>query len=180
MENNTGILQNLILENREKLSISGVSDVLSFDDQIIIIETDLGLLTIKGENIRINKLSIDTSEVIIEGKDATCTETGLTAGKYCSSCNEVLVAQKTIAATGHHFELDLDNGASRYICADCVDDRRRRIADGYMEIQRHVDRDCVFWYCYRRESWQMHYYCIYHAGRHDIHRRRRIHGYSRE
>ena len=67
MENNSGILQNLILENREKLSISGVSDVLSFDDQIIIIETDLGLLTIKGENIRINKLSIDTSDVIIEG-----------------------------------------------------------------------------------------------------------------
>lgn len=67
MENNSGILQNLILENREKLSISGVSDVLSFDDQIIIIETDLGLLTVKGENIRINKLSIDTSDVIIEG-----------------------------------------------------------------------------------------------------------------
>ena len=67
MENNVGILQNLILENREKLSISGVSDVLSFDDQIIIIETDLGLLTVKGENIRINKLSIDTSDVIIEG-----------------------------------------------------------------------------------------------------------------
>lgn len=67
MDNNSGVLQNLILENREKLSISGVSDVLSFDDQIIIIETDLGLLTIKGENIRINKLSIDTSDVIIEG-----------------------------------------------------------------------------------------------------------------
>lgn len=67
MDNNSGILQNLILENREKLSISGVSDVLSFDDQIIIIETDLGLLTVKGENIRINKLSIDTSDVIIEG-----------------------------------------------------------------------------------------------------------------
>ena len=67
MDNNSGILQNLILENREKLSISGVTDVLSFDDQIIILETDLGLLTVKGDNIRINKLSIDTSDVIIEG-----------------------------------------------------------------------------------------------------------------
>lgn len=62
------IIQNLILENREKLSISGVLDVLSFDDQVVILETELGLLTVKGENIRINKLSIDTSEVIIEGK----------------------------------------------------------------------------------------------------------------
>ena len=66
--NNINTIQNLILENREKLSISGVLDVLSFDDQIVIIETDLGLLTIKGENLRINKLSIDTSEVIVEGE----------------------------------------------------------------------------------------------------------------
>ena len=63
----TGVIQNLILENREKLSISGVLDVLSFDDQVVIVETELGLLTIKGENLRINKLSIDTSEVIVEG-----------------------------------------------------------------------------------------------------------------
>jgi len=59
--------QNLVLENREKLSISGVLDVFSFDDQIVILETELGLLTVKGENLRINKLSIDTSEVVVEG-----------------------------------------------------------------------------------------------------------------
>lgn len=64
----TGVIQNLVLENRGKLSISGVVDVLSFDDQVVIVETELGLLTVKGENIRINKLSIDTSEVIIEGE----------------------------------------------------------------------------------------------------------------
>lgn len=64
---NNNIIQNVILENRNKLSISGVLDVLSFDDQIVILETELGLLTVKGENIKINKLSIDISEVIIEG-----------------------------------------------------------------------------------------------------------------
>lgn len=64
----TGVIQNLILENRSKLSISGVLDVLSFDDQVVMIETELGLLTCKGENLRINKLSIDTSEVIVEGE----------------------------------------------------------------------------------------------------------------
>jgi len=62
------VIQNLILENREKLSISGVLDVLSFDDQVVIIETELGLLNVKGNNIRINKLSIDTSEVVVEGE----------------------------------------------------------------------------------------------------------------
>jgi sporulation protein YabP len=63
----SNLMQNLVLENREKISISGVNDVLSFDDQIVILETGLGLLTIKGENLRINKLSLDSEEVIIEG-----------------------------------------------------------------------------------------------------------------
>ena len=49
-------IQNIILENREKLSISGVLDVLSFDDQVVMVETELGLLTIKGERLKINKL----------------------------------------------------------------------------------------------------------------------------
>lgn len=65
---NSTIMQNIVLENREKLSISGVNDVLSFDDQIVILETQLGLLTVKGENLRINKLSIDSEEVVIEGE----------------------------------------------------------------------------------------------------------------
>lgn len=60
--------QNIVLENREKLSITGILDVFSFDDQIIIIETELGLLTIKGENLKINKLSLDTSDFIVDGK----------------------------------------------------------------------------------------------------------------
>ena len=65
---NTNIVQNLVLENRGKLSVSGVNDVLSFDDQVVMVDTELGLLTVKGENIRINKLSLDTSEVIVEGE----------------------------------------------------------------------------------------------------------------
>ena len=62
------IVQNLVLENRNKLNVTGVKDVLSFDDEVIIMETELGLLTIKGENLKINKLSIDTGDVIIEGE----------------------------------------------------------------------------------------------------------------
>lgn len=68
MSTGAGVIQNLVLENRGKLSVSGVLDVLSFDDQVVMIETELGLLTCKGENLRINKLSIDTSEVIVDGE----------------------------------------------------------------------------------------------------------------
>ena len=66
--NTMNVIQNIVLENREKLSISGVLDVLSFDDQIVILETELGLLTVKGDNLRINKLSLDTTEVSIDGE----------------------------------------------------------------------------------------------------------------
>lgn len=60
--------QNIVLENREKLNITGILDVFSFDDQIIIIETELGLLTIKGENLKITKLSLDTSDFVVDGR----------------------------------------------------------------------------------------------------------------
>ena len=83
---NSTILQNLVLENREKLSISGVNDVLSFDDQIVILETQLGLLTVKGENLRINKLSIDCEEVVIEGE-----------------INNLAYSEKDIDRKGHSF-----------------------------------------------------------------------------
>ena len=73
MNTNTNVVQNLILENRGKLSVSGVNDVLSFDDQVVIIDTELGLLTVKGENLRINKLSLDTLEVIVEGEISSLT-----------------------------------------------------------------------------------------------------------
>lgn len=66
-ERKTNIIQNTFLENREKLNLSGVKDVLSFDDQMVIVETELGLLTIKGDNLRINKLNIDIAEVTIDG-----------------------------------------------------------------------------------------------------------------
>ncbi len=72
---NSTTYQNIILENREKLNITGVLDVFSFDDQIIIVQTELGLLTIKGENLKINKLSLDTSDFIVNGSVASLNYT---------------------------------------------------------------------------------------------------------
>lgn len=60
-------VQNLMLENREKLGISGVLDVESFNDECVVIDTELGLLVVRGEDLHINKLNIDSSELNIEG-----------------------------------------------------------------------------------------------------------------
>ena len=40
-------------------------------------------------------------EEVLEAKDPTCTDTGLTAGKKCTVCNKVLVSQQEIPANGH-------------------------------------------------------------------------------
>lgn len=76
----TNTFQNIVLENREKMNVTGIIDVLSFDDQIIIIETELGLLTIKGEDLKINKLSIDTSDFIVEGRINSLTYSNTDSG----------------------------------------------------------------------------------------------------
>lgn len=72
-KNNMTTYQNIVLENREKLTVTGIQDVLSFDDQIIIVQTELGLLTIKGENLKINKLSLDTSDFAVDGYISSLT-----------------------------------------------------------------------------------------------------------
>ena len=58
----------LILENRKALTLTGVSDVDSFDEQSIIAYTDFGELTIRGKNLHINKLSLDTGELAVDGE----------------------------------------------------------------------------------------------------------------
>lgn len=69
------ITQNLIMENREKITVSGVLDVESFDEESIILYTELGVLFIKGEELHINKLNIDSGELNIEGNIYSCTYT---------------------------------------------------------------------------------------------------------
>lgn len=68
-------VQNLILENREKLSVSGVIDVESFNDEYVVVDTELGVLIVKGVDLHINKLNIDSSELGIEGEIISCEYT---------------------------------------------------------------------------------------------------------
>jgi len=66
---------NLIMENRSALTVSGVSDVDSFDEQTVVIFTDMGELTVHGYNLHINKLSLDIGELTLEGKIASLAYT---------------------------------------------------------------------------------------------------------
>ena len=61
----------LSLENRKKLSLTGVLEVISFDDGQINLNTNLGGLNITGENLKVNKLDVQNGEVVIAGSIAS-------------------------------------------------------------------------------------------------------------
>lgn len=58
----------MTLSNRRTCNLTGVSDVLSFDVNEIILETDQGMLMIKGNDLHVNRLTLEKGEVDIEGK----------------------------------------------------------------------------------------------------------------
>jgi sporulation protein YabP len=58
----------LALTNRRTCTITGVTDVLSFDVNEIILETDQGMLMIKGTELHVNRLTLEKGEVDIDGK----------------------------------------------------------------------------------------------------------------
>jgi sporulation protein YabP len=64
---NKPMKQTILLENREKLCVSGVIDVESFNDQSIIAVTDIGILIIRGTELHINKLNLESNELVVEG-----------------------------------------------------------------------------------------------------------------
>ena len=57
----------LSLEDRKKLTLSGVLEVVNFDDEKISLNTILGNLAIKGEGLKMNKLDVQNGDVIIMG-----------------------------------------------------------------------------------------------------------------
>lgn len=59
---------NLIMENREKLTLTGVIDIHSFDDELVLVETSMGILTVKGNDLKMNKLNLDNNELVVEGR----------------------------------------------------------------------------------------------------------------
>ena len=58
----------MVMENREKLTLTGVVDIHSFDDELVLVETNMGILTVKGNDLKMNKLNLDNNELVIEGK----------------------------------------------------------------------------------------------------------------
>ncbi|MBE6638006.1 MAG: sporulation protein [Ruminococcaceae bacterium] len=58
----------LSLSGRETLSLTGISDVISFDENGLLLQTDDGTLTVDGSDIHIVALSVETGELLVQGR----------------------------------------------------------------------------------------------------------------
>ena len=92
------------------------------------------------------------TEELIAGKDATCTENGLTEGKKCSVCGETLVAQEAISALGHeystivHEPTCVELGYTTYVCIPCghfyTDDTVDATGHKWIEATTEAPKTC--------------------------------------
>lgn len=81
----------VLLANRQSGAFSGVVDVLSFDVAEILLETELGMLLIKGHDLHVNRLSLEKGEIDIEGRiDSLSYSEVKNAGKQAQSLLERL------------------------------------------------------------------------------------------
>ena len=57
----------LTLENRGAGNITGIREVVSFDENQVVLDTDLGLLTVKGKDLHVSRLTLEKGEVDLDG-----------------------------------------------------------------------------------------------------------------
>lgn len=57
----------LTLNERKNLTLSGVTEVVSFDDNAVVLRTVLGILEVQGQELQLKNLSIDGGQVAVDG-----------------------------------------------------------------------------------------------------------------
>ncbi len=58
----------VVLDKRASITVTGVLDVISFDEESILTETDMGVLVIRGSNLHVSKLNLETGDLVVDGE----------------------------------------------------------------------------------------------------------------
>lgn len=61
-------MHKMVVNNRKNGSLTGVKDVIAFDEGEVILETDMGVLVIKGQGLHVKRLNLENGEVDLEGR----------------------------------------------------------------------------------------------------------------
>ena len=58
----------LTLNERKSLTMTGVTEVVSFDETAVVLQTSLGLLTVQGQDLKLKTLSLEGGQVAVDGQ----------------------------------------------------------------------------------------------------------------
>lgn len=67
-QQNANVSHNVTLRDREHMGVSGVCEVVSFDECGVVLETVMGIMAVDGTELRITRLDLDRKEVDLCGK----------------------------------------------------------------------------------------------------------------
>lgn len=60
-------MHDIIIENRKKVTLTGIKDVENFDDEAIAASSEFGAITLNGHNLKISRLSVESGDMVVEG-----------------------------------------------------------------------------------------------------------------
>lgn len=66
-EKTGGSPHSCFLQNRAGAELTGIREVIEFDENQVIVDTDLGLLTLKGRDLHVNRLTLEKGEMDLDG-----------------------------------------------------------------------------------------------------------------
>ena len=66
-EQRTALPHKLTLDRRNSLTMTGVTEVVSFDENTVIVGTELGVLTVQGQQLQLKTLSVEGGQIAVEG-----------------------------------------------------------------------------------------------------------------
>ena len=58
----------VVLERRESISVTGVRDVISFDEEVVVVDTAMGVLVLRGSGMHVNRLNLESGELNLDGE----------------------------------------------------------------------------------------------------------------
>lgn len=79
------MMHDLIIESRKKVTMTGIVDVDSFDEETIVAQSNCGEIYIKGSSLKISRLSVESGDMTVEGQvDCVSYSEGKRTGGFFS------------------------------------------------------------------------------------------------
>lgn len=78
-------MHDLIIESRKKVTMTGIKDVESFDEETIVAQSECGEIALRGRGLKISRLSVESGDMTVEGEiDSVVYSEGKATGSFWS------------------------------------------------------------------------------------------------